>query len=373
MKIKTYSNKRPGELRPCNLRPSLRPCKALHGFTLVELLVVIAIIGVLVALLLPAVQAAREAARRTQCINQLKQLSLAALNHESSVGFLPSGGWGYKWAGDPDLGFGRTQPGGWAFSLLPYIEAGGVQAIGRGLPVVEKTEALLRQKVTPIPMFYCPSRHAPGLGAGDETSHNVNQAAGGTFIKLVAKSDYAGNGGSKLPGRGGAKLGAGPPFQCIVKYPDCFGLPTQEEAFKGNGAIVPRFGVKLQQVSDGTSHTMLYGERWIHISMHELDHGLPPPQYDNNSIYQGWDWDTVRWASGRQESNGSMLGMPWPDSQGDTGRRGPIPNDCFRFGSTHTGGLNAANIDGSVHTIVFDIDPIAWNGLGGRDDGGAPP
>lgn len=341
-----------------------------RGFTLVELLVVIAIIGALIALLLPAVQAARESARRTQCINQLKQLSLAALNHESTLGFLPSGGWGYKWIGDPDRGFGETQPGGWAFSLLPFIEAASVQAIGQGLPEEEKKAALAEQLVTPVPMFYCPSRHAPGLGYGNDHPHNAASTIDGSFIELVAKTDYAANGGSKLPNRDGAVLGAGPPYHCYVNYPNClFGLPDRGSAFKGDGAVVPRFGVKLRQVTDGTSKTMLYGERWLHVSMHTLEHGFFV-QYDNSSMYQGWDWDVVRWASGYESSDGSMPGMPWPDTQGDSGRRGPIPNDCYRFGSIHNGGLNAANIDGSVHSIAFDIDPQAWDSLGGRDDGG---
>jgi len=343
------------------------------GFTLVELLVVIAIIGVLVALLLPAVQAAREAARRTTCINQLKQISLAALNHESTTGFLPSGGWGYKWIGDPDRGFGKTQPGGWPFSVLPFIEAGSVTAIGEGLPEAEKKVALIRQKTTPVPMFYCPTRHAPGLGFGDESSAN---AENGTVVKLVAKSDYAANGGSRMPGRGGANLGTGPAYNCVIEYPNCDKLPTYEAASKGNGAVMPRFGVKLQQVTDGTSNTMLYGERWVHVTMHDLD-TIPPVhlqtvQYDNSSMYQGWDWDVVRWASAFEESDGSLLGTPWPDSRGDTGRRGPIPSECYRFGSAHSGGVNAANIDGSVHSVAFDVDPLVWNGLGGRDDGGIP-
>ena len=92
------------------------------GFTLVELLVVIAIIGILVALLLPAVQAAREAARRTQCKNHLKQLGIASQLHVDTHKFFPSGGWGDWWVGCPDMGCGKNQPGTWTYQLLSYIE-----------------------------------------------------------------------------------------------------------------------------------------------------------------------------------------------------------------------------------------------------------
>jgi prepilin-type processing-associated H-X9-DG protein len=87
-------------------------------------------------------------------------------------------------------------------------------------------------------------------------------------------------------------------------------------------------------------------------------------------MYQGWDWDTIRWASSYQEPNGTMLGTPWPDTQGEPGIRGPLPSESFRFGSIHSGGLNAALVDGSVQTMSYDIDPVAWNSFGGRNDGG---
>src|SRR5262245_9981649 len=92
------------------------------AFTLVELLTVSAVISMLAAILLPAIQSAREAARSIQCKNNLKQLALAALNHHNGQGHFPTGGWGWYWLGDPDRGFGKDQPGGWMFNLLPYCE-----------------------------------------------------------------------------------------------------------------------------------------------------------------------------------------------------------------------------------------------------------
>ena len=100
-----------------------------QGFTLVELLVVIAIIAMLVTLLLPAVQAAREAARRTQCQNNLKNLGLACLNHESVNNHFPTGGWGWSWVGDADRGQGEQQPGGWMYNIMPYMEEGAFHAL----------------------------------------------------------------------------------------------------------------------------------------------------------------------------------------------------------------------------------------------------
>src|SRR3954469_8325737 len=118
----------------CRREASIMHRNKRRGFTLVELLVVIAIIGILVALLLPAVQAAREAARRTQCQNHLKQMATGMMLHEAANKFLPVGGWCAVRSGDPDLGYGRAQPGGWPYNILSYIEETALHDMGSGLP-----------------------------------------------------------------------------------------------------------------------------------------------------------------------------------------------------------------------------------------------
>ena len=128
-----------------------------HGFTLVELLVVITIIGMLVGLLLPAVNMAREAGRRTTCMNNLHQLSEACLSTPQKLNFFPSGGWGSNWVGIPDSGVGVNQPGGWIYQLLPYMEEDDLHDLGKGgtNPAASATRVS-----TPIPALYCPTRRA---------------------------------------------------------------------------------------------------------------------------------------------------------------------------------------------------------------------
>ena len=113
-------------------------CRRFTGFSLLELLVVIAIIGLLIQMLLPAVQSAREAARNLNCKNNLRQLAMAALNHESTHGHFPSGGWGRLWTGDPDRGIGAKQPGSWCYQLLPYVEQQDLYNWGAGEPWKKK-------------------------------------------------------------------------------------------------------------------------------------------------------------------------------------------------------------------------------------------
>src|SRR5690242_693034 len=112
-----------------------------RGFTLVELLVVITIIGILMGLLLPAVNSAREAARNATCQNNIKQLGLAALNHEQAHKFYPTGGWGWQWVGDPDRGFGIKQPGGWIYNILPAMDQQNLHDLGMGQAAAAKAQA----------------------------------------------------------------------------------------------------------------------------------------------------------------------------------------------------------------------------------------
>lgn len=165
-----------------------------YAFTLVELLVVIAIIGILIALLLPAVQAAREAARRSQCKNNLKQIGLGMMTHLDTQKHYPSSGWGYHWTGDPNKGYGTTQPGGWMYNLLPYIEQKVVHDMALGLAGTSasgggsgtKAAKLADMNSQVINTYNCPSRR----GGADvliknlsllETEYNADDSLKGTF------------------------------------------------------------------------------------------------------------------------------------------------------------------------------------------------
>ena len=137
---------------------SIRPVG--RGFTLVELLIVISIIGVLVSLLMPAVNSAREAGRRAVCSNNLHQMALGCLALESKYQYLPGGGWGWQWAGEPDRGYGARQPGGWHFNILPFIDQTDLHDMGKALnnDAARRGQGQL-QAQTAVAVFLCPTRN----------------------------------------------------------------------------------------------------------------------------------------------------------------------------------------------------------------------
>jgi prepilin-type N-terminal cleavage/methylation domain-containing protein len=134
-----------------------------RGFTLVELLVVIAILGILIALLLPAIQAAREAARRMECSNHLKQLAAAMHGYLNIQKHFPSGGYGTPYSSHPDRGVEMNQTGGFFYVLLPHLENKQLFELGKGVgPMNDNSPILLsankQRNATPLAVFYCPSR-----------------------------------------------------------------------------------------------------------------------------------------------------------------------------------------------------------------------
>ena len=145
-------------------RASVDVSKRSGGFTLVELLVVITIIGILVGMLLPAVNSARESGRNLQCKNNLTQLGKACLAHEEAQGIFPTGGWGWFWVGDPDCGYGDQQPGGWIYNILPHTEMNNLHDLGRlrqGRRLTTRRSSKRFCKWSALP---CPSPIAPRGG-----------------------------------------------------------------------------------------------------------------------------------------------------------------------------------------------------------------
>jgi prepilin-type N-terminal cleavage/methylation domain-containing protein/prepilin-type processing-associated H-X9-DG protein len=325
------------------------------GFTLVELLVVIAIIGVLVALLLPAVQAAREASRRATCINQLKQIGLAMQNHESALKVFPTGGDG-RW---PDPGDATKMPAafkdlprgpdkqvyGWAYQILSFIEQESIRRI--------PTQASLNDAV--VPMYFCPSRRSPTKGN-----------SGGTGA-ATWKLDYA----AVVPGR--ANPFVAKDRLAIYGTTSASGLdivfPRTAEVFDDVGIIVrtpydwrglvrPRSvpnpsPTKPSHVTDGLSRTIMVTEKWLAPSMYDSS-GLV--WHDDRGWTDGWDPDTFRSTTHEITPDGEM------PAGGDTDDYG------HRIGSAHSSGVNAVFGDGSVRSISYQIDQQTLNLLGHRAD-----
>ena len=212
-----------------------------RGFTLVELLTVIAIIGVLVALLLPAVQAARESARRTQCINNLKQFGLAFQNHHGARRYFPTGGW--NWDHPPTYlngtpASGKEQHAGWGFQILPYVEGETVWHAGAAIAIG-----------TPMSIFFCPTRRPPQII--EHPDKFVPPLTGGQL--RYALCDYAGS-NREMTG-------------VVRRY-------------------VP---VELSHVTDGTTHTLAISEKRMNLAF------LGQEQDDDNEGYTvGWNEDTIR-------------------------------------------------------------------------------
>jgi len=319
------------------------------GFTLVELLVVITIIGILIALLLPAVQAAREAARRVQCSNHIKQLALGALGHEAAHKSLPTGGWGLNWVGDPDRGFGRLQPGGWIFSVLPYIEQEELHDLGIGSGI---TTGAIQRMGTPVATLNCPSRRGIELCPNPHGMGFYFKDSGWTLLPpLVGKTDYAGNAGTTKDGTG---MDGGPGTLTDGDARTVAAWTGVAHAMD-TGIMFTHSAVARANITDGASNTYLMGEKYC-----DPDH-----YYDGSSNWddQVWDtaadWDTIRFTA----STTNPLDANFQPTQ-DT----PGLGQGLAFGSAHSGGFYMAMCDGSVQFMNYSIDLKTHGCLGNRSD-----
>jgi len=286
------------------------------AFTLIELLVVIAIIAILIALLVPAVQKVREAAQRTQCQNNLKQIGLAFASHHDAFKVFPSGG--EHWDQDRVMN-GNTpavwdkQTWGWGYQILPYIEKTDTWQDPSGTTVIS----------TIIPTYMCPALRGPVLVNYTQNPYNG-------FPRFLG--DYVGNGGS-------------------WGNPDNYKQPANSL----DGPLVPRFGVsgkfvKLNRILDGTSNTLLVGEKYVPYE------NLTVSTCNNDQGYvDGWDNDMICFVRVSGSSSSTSSDPITPPSRIMKG--GPACG--LKFGSIHPT-LNVVFCDGSVHTIEYAIQPNTW-------------
>ena len=333
-----------------------------RAFTLVELLVVIAIIGILIGMLLPAVQQVREAARRTQCMNNLKQLGLGAMNFESAKQVFPD-------AGLSHMGYGAGERGpndepnvrskatvenlGWGYQILPYVEANALFNLRESIGIVPD---LLGYEVA---FMTCPSRGSRLLITTDADEVFYGDYASFVMSPQTAQAASATAGFEiDIPIVSNDQIIRGNSPEIVEHlqthyWVGIIGRGGQMRAKAAPATLVEFDDVGFQAIVDGSSNTLMFAEKSVPTDWYyEENRG----ENSDMGIFGG-GYNTVRTYRGGVYADNEPVdpANPW-------GR-------AHRFGSNHPGTLSAVYGDGSTHSISFDIDAFNFYKLCHRSDG----
>lgn len=296
------------------------------GFTLIELLVVIAIIGILVGMTLPAVQMVREAARRTQCLNNLKQLGTAVHNYHDTRRFIPPA--------RPADNFLT-----WTVFIMPYMEANNLyqQFDIQGLYAVQNPDTTR----VGLPVLFCPSRRSPEFLSEFESNGEIIGSVG----------DYAGNAGTEKYYDIDEHTWAG--FEDTVDGVFNSGLAAQNRVSGGRLVAGERGRYSFRDIIDGQSNTIFLGEKAV-----SSDHLGEPGGWGDGCIYSGSQPGTFMRLGGIGLPIASQRKLPTPG-----------PGSVPVFGSYHPAGSNFSMGDGSTHFIPAATDEDVLRRLCSRNDG----
>lgn len=322
------------------------------GMTLIELLLVVAIISLLLQLALPAIESAREAARNVSCQNNLRQLGLATQLHLDTHKHYPTGGWSSVWVGDPNHGFGKSQPGGWCYNLLPYLENADLHDKGMSAADAERRIAAAEMFGTPVPVFVCPSRRLARPWRFNRALFNSIKP------DKAGRSDYAANMGSLEPSD---QRGPGPrTYEEARQWVIGVDRLRNWVGWQQNGIVFQRSTVTSSSIVDGISKTYLIGEKFLAPKYYKSGKS----DGDDQSLYIGFDRDNSR--------STNRLHPPLRDidiesawlPEGDSNRV-----ITWNFGSAHQTSLNMVLCDGSVTHLSYDVDIEVFIANGSRNSG----